>query len=90
VHQSLDRLDPGDVGADEDRSDNPESGAALGASRVEREADPERDSGQRVAKVVDQISEQCDAAASDEQDRLRERRSSKDAEREDDRADALA
>jgi hypothetical protein len=57
---------------------------------VEREADPEGNGGQRVAKVVDQISEQCDAAASDEHDRLRERRSSKDAEREDDRADALA
>jgi len=56
---------------------------------MQRERDAERDGGERVAEVVDQVGKQRDAAAHDEHGRLCERGESQDAEGERHRAYAL-
>jgi len=63
-------LDASDARADEDRGDDGETGTSLGERGAQREGDAERDGGQRVAEVVDQVGEQSDAAAGYENDRL--------------------
>ena len=58
MDEALDRLAERDEGADEDRGDDREAGEALAAETAEEEGEPERNRGQRVAEVVDQVSEQ--------------------------------
>ena len=53
-----DRLDERDTSADEDREDDGEAGDPLAAGGTEEEGDTERNGGERVARVVDEIREE--------------------------------
>ena len=90
VDETPDRFDPGDEGGDEDRGDHEQAGAALGALGSQQECDAERDGGQRVAEVVDEVREQRDGARQREHDGLRDRREAEDAQRQQHRAHAVA
>ena len=57
VDEALDRLVERDAGRDEDREHDGEPGELLGAEVAQEERDPERDRGQRVAEVVDQVGQ---------------------------------
>jgi hypothetical protein len=70
LEQTLRCLVAGNTGADEDRGHHRKPGDALGALAPQREGDAERDRGQRVARVVDQVGEQRDRAREDEDQRL--------------------
>jgi hypothetical protein len=61
VDEAADRFGGRDAGADEDRRDDDVAGSLLGLERAQQERRPERDGGQRVAEVVDQVGEQRDA-----------------------------
>jgi hypothetical protein len=61
-----------DERADENREHYREPGQALTAEAAEEEGKPERDCGQCVAEVVDQICEQRDAERPGVDERLRE------------------
>lgn len=90
VEQARDALEEGDEGADQDRQDDEEAGDPLGACAPEQEGDPERDGGERVPDVVDQVGEQGDAVAEDEDRSLRERGRAQDREADADRPQARA
>ena len=60
VDQAVDRLAEGDAGADEDRRDDEVAGVLLGLERAHQEGGAERNRGERVADVVDQVGEQRD------------------------------
>src|SRR4051794_39244916 len=79
-------LQAGDAGREEDRRDDEQPGDPLGSLGAEQEGNSQGEGGRGVAEVVDQISEQGDAAAGDEDDRLRERGQAEDSQRERDRA----
>ena len=66
VDEAHDRLVESDAGRDEDREDDGEPGEPLAADAPEEEGDSQRDRGQRVAEVVDQVGEQRDRAGEDE------------------------
>ena len=85
----LDRLVERDAGADEDRGDDERARRASRRGRAEEEGDPERDRGECVAEVVDQVGEQRDAAGGKEDRGLRKRRDEKDCERDRNGLDAL-
>lgn len=89
MNEPLHRLNARHARADEDRSNDSQARTTLGPIRTKRESDPERDRGQRVAEVVDQIGEQRNAATRDKHDGLRERGQAENREREQDRADAV-
>ena len=61
----------------------------LGALRTKHKRDPERDSGQRVTEIVDQIGEQRDTARHHEHRRLDDRRHPEHREREQHRTQPL-
>jgi hypothetical protein len=73
VDEAQDRLRKRDAGADEDRKHDRQPGEALSANALQKEGDPERDRGQRVAEVVDQVGEEGDAAAQRVDDDLHHR-----------------
>ena len=89
VDKASDRLIAGDTGADEDRSDDRQTGPSLGHPGVQRESDPQGDGRERIAEVVDQVREQGDAAAGEKHGKLSDGGQSEDGERERDGADAL-
>lgn len=78
------------AGTDEDRQHDGETRVPLGSLRAQCERHAQRDSGQRVAYVVDQIGEKRDAAGEDEDHRLRGRRQPENDERECNRLQASA
>jgi hypothetical protein len=61
VDETVDRLSKRDKGADEYRQDDRKPGETLATCAAEEEGEPERDRGQRVPEVVDQIREQRNA-----------------------------
>ena len=70
VNQSLDGLERRDGRRGEDREHDRVSGPPFAAVTAGKERDGERDRGQRVATVVDQVREQGDGTREDEDDRL--------------------
>lgn len=90
VDQAGYRLDACDAGGDEDRRNDEEAGHPLGALGSKQEGEPHRDRRRGVAEVVNQVSEQGDTAAEDIDRDLCQGGSSKDGEREPDRAQTLA
>src|SRR5580700_171269 len=90
MNEPLHRLDARYARAYEDRGDDREASTTLSQIRTKRERDPERDSGQRIAEVVDQIGEQSNAATRHENRRLHDGGQSKHRKREQDRPDALS
>ena len=89
VDQPLDRLVQRDDRADEDRCNDRESCNLLAAKRAQEESDPERDRGERVAEVVNQVGEQRDASRQHVDRRLHERGCEENGERDRDCFDAL-
>jgi hypothetical protein len=57
VDEALDRLVERDCGGDEDRQYDEEARELFAAKGAEEEGDAERDGGERVAEVVDQVGE---------------------------------
>ena len=62
VDEALDRHVERDAGGDEDRENDREPGESLAAHAAQKERDPERDRGQGIAEVVDQVGQQRDRA----------------------------
>ena len=71
VDEAHDRHVERDAGGDEDREDDGEPGESLAADAPQEERDSERDRGERVAEVVDQVGEQRDRAREREDRELR-------------------
>jgi hypothetical protein len=88
VDEALDRLPQGDEGADEDGENNRQAGEPLSRRAAKEEREPERDRGERVSEVVDQVGKQRDAQRPCVDERLRERRDRQDREAPGDGADA--
>ena len=86
VDEAADGLVERDAGGDEDRQHDGVARQPLAAGGTEEERDAERDGGQGVARVVDQVREQRDRARDREDRRLHERCDRKDAEADRDRA----
>src|SRR5918994_860411 len=57
IDEAHDRFVEGDAGGDEDGEHDCEAGELLAADGAQEEGDPERDGGERVAEVVDQVDE---------------------------------
>ena len=72
MDEAVDCLHRRDAGADEDRRHDEVAGALLGHKGAHEEGDPERDRGQRVAEVVDQVGQQRHAAGRDEDHALQD------------------
>jgi hypothetical protein len=70
MNQSLDRLECRDGRRREDREHDRVSGPPFAAFTAGKERDRERDRGERVAPVVNQVREQCDGTREDEHDCL--------------------
>src|SRR4051794_17447097 len=70
VDQALDRFIERDAGRDEDGQDDCEPGELLAPKRAEKERDSERQSGERVAHVMDQVGEKGDRVRQDEDRQL--------------------
>lgn len=90
MDEAQDRLVRGHARGDEDGCHNSKAGEALGAWGAQRERNAERDRGQGVAAVVDQVSEQRQAAGEGEHERLHRGGAGENAQRERDGPDALA
>ena len=90
VDEALDRLAERDECADEDREHDCEPGEPLAAQAAQEEREPERNRGERVAEVVDQVGEQRHAERARVDERLRERGHCENDEAQRDRADAGA
>ena len=90
VDQAQDRLIRSYASRDEDRRHDGQAGQALGALGAHRERDTERDRGQRVPAVVDQVGQQRQAAGDREHERLHHGCGAEDGECEHDGPDALA
>ena len=60
VDEALDRHVERDAGGDEDRENDGEPGESLSANAAQKERDPERDRGQGIAEVVDEVGQQRD------------------------------
>src|SRR5579884_1054304 len=80
MDEPLDRLHERNDRADEDRQDDTEAGEPFAALAAEEERQPERNSGERVAEVMDQVGEQRDAERARVDERLRKRRDREDRE----------
>ena len=81
VDDPVDRDDAGDDGAAEDGQDDAQPSVALGTVGAQQEGDGQRDGCERVAGVVDQVRQQRDAAGSDVDCCLRDRRGGQNGER---------
>ena len=90
MDEALHGLDAGHARTDKDGRDDGQTGASLGKVGVERERDSERNRGECVAEVVDQVGEQRDAAGGKEDRRLSYRRKTQKSKRKRDGMDALA
>src|SRR5436309_8496292 len=90
MDEALDRLAERDEGADEDGENDGQAGETLSLCAAKEEGEAERDRGERVAEVVDQIGEQGDAQRPRVDERLHERRHGQDREAPRDSADAGA
>ena len=82
VDDPHDRFIGGNAGADEDRQHDGKTRVALRSFRAQRERDAKRHRCERVSDVVDQISQQSDAAGQDEDHRLCGRSQPENDERE--------
>ena len=87
MDEALDGLAERDQGADEDREHDGETGESLPTQAAEEEGKPERDRGERVAEVVDQVGQQRDAERARVDERLRESGDGEDRQTPGDRAD---
>ena len=90
VDEAEDRFVERDAGGDEDGEHDGEAGELLGAEGAQVEGDPERDGGERVAEVVDQVGEQRDRAGEGKDRDLRACGESEDGEADRDGLDAGA
>lgn len=90
VDQAHDRLIPSNARRDEDRRHDRQASQALGTQGAQRERDPERDRGQRIPAVMNQVGQQREAATEREHNRLHGGRYTEDGECEHDGANALA
>jgi hypothetical protein len=57
VDEALNRFVERNGGGDEDREHDEEAGELLATEGAEKECDPKRDGGERIAEVVDQVGE---------------------------------
>ena len=73
VDQAADRLEARDERGDEDRRDDGQPRVALRPPRAQRECDPERDGGERVPAVVNEIRQQRHAPRYGKHGRLDDR-----------------
>ena len=89
VDQPLDRLGERDAGRGKDGKHDGEAGALLAASRAEKECDSERDSGEGVAEVVDQVGEECHRSGEREDRRLKTGGQPEDGKTDRDGSDAV-
>ena len=87
VDDALDGEHAGSDRAGQDGEHDGEAGATLGALRAQQEGDAERDGGEGVAGVVDEVGEQRDAVGGDVDERLDGRCEGQDAKRGDDDPD---
>ena len=90
VEGALDGLDAGHTGADEDRRHDCEARPSLRELGAQGERNPQRDGGEGIAEVVDQVREQRNAAAREEHGRLSHRCEAEYRKRKRDRMDACA
>ena len=90
MDDSVDGEDPGHDGAHEDRGDDEPAGALFGASGAKDERRAERDRGESVAGVVDQVGEQRDAAGGDVDRGLEQRGGAEHGQAAADRREAVA
>jgi hypothetical protein len=89
MNQALHRLDTGNTRADEDRRDDGEACTSLRELGAQSERDTERHGSQRVAEIVNQVSQQRDAATRNENSRLSDSGYTEHRERERDGANTL-
>ena len=73
VEEALDGFVQGNAGGDEDREDDREARELLAPEAAEEERDSERHGRERVAEVVDQVSEKRDRVRSEEDRELSDR-----------------
>jgi hypothetical protein len=89
VDEAHDRRVQRDARGDEDREHDEESGELLPSRAAQVEGDPERNRGECVTRVVNQVRKQRDAVGREEDERLGERGDAEDAEADRNRADAV-
>ena len=80
MDDALDRLAQRDQGADEDCGDDREPGYPFAAQASQKESQPERDRGQCVAEIVNEVREQRHAERARVDERQRERGEREDSE----------
>ena len=90
VDQPLNRFVERDAGRDEDGEHDGQPRKLLTSEAPQKEGDAERQRGQRVAEVVDQVGEQRDRVREHEDDHLGERSGPEQPEAERHRLHALA
>lgn len=90
VNESLDCLSERDASADENREHNEETRKTLAPRTPQEERETERNRGQRIAEVVNQVGEQGDAQGPRIEVALNQSRGGQDGETDRDRADARA
>lgn len=89
MNQALHSLNTGYARTDEDRRDDSKARAPLSHLRTQSERDAKRHRSQGIPEVVDQISQQRDAATRHENKRLGDGRKTKNRQRERDRTNAV-
>ena len=89
VNQTSNRLHPGDGSRGEDCRDDEQPGNPLCSTGTEQECNPKRDRRTRVAKIVDQVGEEGNAAAGEENRQLSRRGHAEDGQRQPDSLQAL-
>src|SRR5712691_5567605 len=80
MNDALGRLPQRDERADEDCEHDREAGETLSSGVAQKERKPERDRGERIPEVMDEVCQERDAQRSRVDERLRERRQSQDRE----------
>ena len=80
MDEPQDGLHAGHAGADEDGRDDEQARGALGTLGPHQERDAQRNRRQRVPVVVNEVGEQGYRARQDEDDRLRHRGQTEDAQ----------
>ena len=80
MDEALDRLAERHKSTDKDREHDRNTGQTFSFDAAEEEGKAERDRGQRIAEVVDQISEQRDAECARVDERLRDCRDRENGE----------
>ena len=89
VDEAHDRHVEGDAGRNENREDDSQTGEPFAANTPEVESYAQRDRGQGVAEVVDQVRKERDGAGQREDRELRGRSDSKNDEADPDGLDAF-